>query len=264
MFATSSFHAWIILLQVTLPVVSGVKSSKASLLDLSYKHYLESSVFEEVIRASLWDLEDIERPESLQIDISCSVLGNEAGMKGILNALLLPTEQSANNAPVELHLSSRRNQVTPQIMDELFQLLLSAKNSKNATNTTTENGSIEGEGVNATTGNGTTANNSTPDSEIINSLGKLRPWRMNTLDVGWNELQPNVPGWKSFLKSLQKLLQSRDLCPQTIRLDRCGLGPGACRAMGKVRPACTTLCLIFYFCASVSHKIVLSLNYREL
>lgn len=242
-FAASSFQAWILLLQLTLPVVSGVISPKASLLDLSYKHYLEPSVFEEVIRASLWDLEGSERPDILQVDISCSVLGNEAGMEGILHALL-PTEPSAN-APVELHLSSRKNQVTPKIMDGLFQLLLSANNNNNtAANTTTENGSVV-EGANATSGNGTTANNiDATESVTITSPERLRPWIMNTLDVGWNELQPNVPGWKSFLKSLQKLLQSRDLCPQKIRLDRCGLGPGACRAIGKVRLACATFCVV--------------------
>lgn len=248
-FAASSFQAWILLLQLTLPVVSGVISPKASLLDLSYKHYLEPSVFEEVIRASLWDLEGAERPNSLQVDISCSVLGNEAGMKGILHALL-PTEPSAD-APVELHLSSRKNQVTPKIMDGLFQLLLSANNNNittsnnTAANTTTENGSVV-EGANATSGNGTAANIiiDATESATITSPERLRPWIMNTLDVGWNELQPNVPGWKSFLKSLQKLLQSRDLCPQTICLDRCGLGPGACRAIGKVRLACATFCVV--------------------
>ena len=39
---------------------------------------------------------------------------------------------------------------------------------------------------------------------------------------------------KAFLKSLTKLIESPS-CPQTLRFQVCGLGPSACRAIGKVR-----------------------------
>ena len=215
-------QAWFLLLQ-WISTVSGVPSPKT--LDLSYKHYLEPSVLEEVIRASLWDLKGAERPESLQVDISCSVLGNEKGMKGIFQALL-PNEPCETDPPVGINLSSRSNRVTPKIMDDLFQILLSANN----TTTIQDESVLEDKAANATKGNSSNAEAKNETKVTQN----MRPWKLNSLDVGWNELHPNVPGWKNFLKSLQKLLQSRDKCPQTIRLDRCGLGPGACRAIGKV------------------------------
>lgn len=221
--------AWLSLLPWA-PIVYGVKSPKA--LDLSYKHYLEPSVLEEVIRRSLWDLEEgEERPASLEVDISSSVLGNEQGMKGIFQALLPVNESSTTGTPVvEIHLSSRGNRVTPKIMDDLFQILLTA--NANKTQTVPQPSPVNNEIINTTIASNSSSAEATNETKTPEE-NTTRSWKMNTLDVGWNELHPNVAGWKGFLKSLQKLLQSRDICPQTIRLDRCGLGPGACRAIGK-------------------------------
>jgi hypothetical protein len=62
--------------------------------------------------------------------------------------------------------------------------------------------------------------------------------KMSSLDLGWNNLHPDEDGSKAFLSSLRKLLESSN-CPLHLRLDCCGLGPGACRAIGKV-------CRIFF------------------
>ena len=39
---------------------------------------------------------------------------------------------------------------------------------------------------------------------------------------------------KLFLKSLTNLIANKVACPQTLKFPVCGLGPGACRAIGKV------------------------------
>ena len=69
------------------------------------------------------------------------------------------------------------------------------------------------------------------DSERTNEDQLLK---MVSLDLGWNNLHPDEAGSKEFLTSLRKLVESPN-CPRQLRFDCCGLGPGACRAIGKVR-----------------------------
>jgi hypothetical protein len=61
---------------------------------------------------------------------------------------------------------------------------------------------------------------------------------IQSLDLGWKNFGQGSSSKsrrsKAFLKSLQKLIESKT-CPQTLRFPVCGLGPGACRAIGKVR-----------------------------
>ena len=227
----------------TRPATATASTAAPASLDLSYKHYLDASLLEEAIRASFWDdLEDsIEQiplvlPESIELDVSNSILGDEAKIKAVLRALL-PKDHTKNNVEVAavdrnknhavgIAFVSRNNRLTPKAMDDLFQILLN-NSSTGSTNQTTAG---ENEKDNATT---TQSSNNDTDSGTINSRQPL--WKVDTLDVGWNELHPLSAGWKNFLKSLQRLLQTPQACPETIRLDRCGLGPGACRAIGKVR-----------------------------
>ena len=61
---------------------------------------------------------------------------------------------------------------------------------------------------------------------------------IQTLDLGFN----NIGRGRGFIKALQDLCEvvedpsgkSNNSCPMSIRLDRCGLGPMACRAISKV------------------------------
>lgn len=60
---------------------------------------------------------------------------------------------------------------------------------------------------------------------------------VESLDLGWNNYsqEHQSKGYKKFLKALQGLLESPEKCPKVLSLDVCGLGPAACRAIGKVR-----------------------------
>jgi len=56
------------------------------------------------------------------------------------------------------------------------------------------------------------------------------------LDFGWNRLyndDGDHKANKAFHKALQDLLASKTRCPETLCLERTGLGPAACRAIGK-------------------------------
>lgn len=216
-----SFHVWLVFL--LLCTSTGFCAASSTVLDMSYKHYLDTIVLEEAIRSSLWDLPNDERAETFEVDISGSVLGNEKGMKEIILSLL-PTSQpqgdDSNTAKSTTNISflARHNRISPKSMDDLLQVLLSNKSA------------------NETEGDQKATTDQEKEAEDESSQKPFRlPWMVKKLDMGWNELQPDAPGWKNFLKSLQKLIQSRDSCPSIIRFDRCGLVPGACRAIGKVR-----------------------------
>ena len=53
------------------------------------------------------------------------------------------------------------------------------------------------------------------------------------LDLSWNPLHTEATGLKSFHAALEQLLGNSTHCPSTLTFDRCGLGPAACRAIGK-------------------------------
>lgn len=197
-----------------------------AILDLSQKHFLEPSRLEEAIRATL-----ASRPENLVVDISNSIFANETAFQGLAQALL-SKDADGKQASTEISLLARRNCISPESMDQLFQMLLNS--AANAT----------GENLNETSNISESKNESSQNSTAIksgemetNSSSSERHSSLNhigVLDVGWNPLQPHSRGWKSFLKSLQKVLQTPEVCPKSIRLERCGLSPGACRAIGKV------------------------------
>jgi hypothetical protein len=60
------------------------------------------------------------------------------------------------------------------------------------------------------------------------------PFSLQSLDLGWNNLGPDQTGSKEFLSSLRRLIEVPEKCPRVLRLCKCGLGPAACRAIGKV------------------------------
>lgn len=62
------------------------------------------------------------------------------------------------------------------------------------------------------------------------------PFLLQSLDLGWNNLGPDQTGSKEFLTALRRLIEDPEKCPRVLRLCNCGLGPAACRAIGKVRP----------------------------
>ena len=85
-----------------------------------------------------------------------------------------------------------------------------------------------------------------PLAEAINPIAKtiLRPAfvSIQSLDLGWNNLgggasssssRRSSAGTRSVNGAIRKLLADSELCPPTIRLDVCGLGPPACREMAR-------------------------------
>jgi hypothetical protein len=232
----SNFIRW----QLLLPMLPLVHCA-SPLLDLSYKHYLEASHLVDAIRASCpW-----ENNDRLSVDVSCSILGNEEGFQAIVEALLPKEFPTRVDSPVAISFVSRGNRLTPKSIDGIFQTLLSSA-VKNHTTEKSDAIAAATSQSNTTSSNIDSGNNSSCDLQenitgVENSTSipssatnHRRPWNLTTLDVGWNPLQMDSPGWKTLLKSLQKVIQSAEVCPTTLHFDRCGLSPGACRAIGKV------------------------------
>jgi hypothetical protein len=136
------------------------------------------------------------------LDISNSVLGDK-GLKEVLSALL-SSGADTKKPKGSLHLTARTNELTPQGVTSLIDSLLESRSNANATAT---------------------------DDELTGVHGPRLS--LKSLDLGWNHLHPDRPGQKGFLKALQQLVENPTHCPTTIRLDRCGLGPSASRAIGK-------------------------------
>jgi len=209
------------------------------MLDLSHRHDLGLPVLEEVIRRSLWDDDALsllpgDDGINIQVDLSNSLFGRD--MARIWQALLPLNNGDYNHQhpsniqqPTTIHLFSQKNRITPHRMDELIQKLLSSS-SFNETIDMKTTLPVDHE----------TCNDATATDTLVSTTTTLPPqkhrraWKVETLDMSWNPLQPHGAGWKPFLNSLQKLLQSSDVCPTVLRLNRCGLGPGVCRAIGKV------------------------------
>lgn len=213
-----SFQGLILLLacRFTLATTTTTTTSPAHRLDLSYLHQVKPSGIAEAIRQSL------EENENVWIDVSSSLLGK--GAKDLVESLQL-------SKPTTIQLAARRNQWDPDDATLLFNAILGKEEEKSkgeiaerkeayvedskTTDTQTD--------MNATAAELEKENSTEPSFATIASL-----------DLGWNDFSQDAHGSKTFLKSLQKLVESGDKCPQTLRLDICGLGPGACRALGKV------------------------------
>jgi hypothetical protein len=134
-------------------------------------------------------------PSAIELDVSFSELGNE-GIITLIQALLNTTESSL----LGLTLSSRMNRLTPAGVSTMLNSILGDDKTKD------------------------------DDEESTDSQP---PLVLQSLDLGWNNLGPDQTGSKEFLSTLRKLVES-DKCPRMLRLYRCGLGPAACRAIGKV------------------------------
>jgi hypothetical protein len=169
--------------------------AETTLLDLSYRPHVDAATLANVIHTHI--------PESgksiLDIDISNSLLGDK-GLYEVLPALVSNGDTKNARDRGSLHLTARTNQLTPQGVTSLIDSLLGSRS--NITN-------AELTGAH--------------DPKLL----------LKSLDLGWNHLHPERPGQKGFLKALQQLIENPTRGPTTVRLDRCGLGPSACRAIGK-------------------------------
>ncbi|CAB9510287.1 NACHT domain [Seminavis robusta] len=233
LFSTISQLSWFLVLAAFPPLAQGSSKASSRTLDLSYKHYLEASQLEEAIRVC-------ERQDTFDVDVSCSLLGDEKDFQAIVKALLPKETTASRKEPVGIKFVSRGNRLTPRAVEGIFQMLLASATNNNQTllesnetdaNTNSTDDSIS-QSNNTTVEDDGQKNSTTTPTNYAESIPS-RPWNVHTLDVGWNRLQLDAPGWKTFLKSLQKLLQTPEVCPQNLCFERCGLSPGACRAIGK-------------------------------
>jgi hypothetical protein len=187
-------------------LVSQSTEAATTHLDLSYLHRVKAPTLAKAIQENIND--------NLNIDVSASFLGK--GIKDLILAL-------KSTATIEL--VARLNQWTPDDVTLLLTAILGTGESKpNEQKTGGEEKNSEDLKIAKGDASEEIKEPTEPDFATVASL-----------DLGWNDLGQELTGTKGFLKALQKLVESQERCPQTVRLDLCGLGPAACRALGKVR-----------------------------
>ena len=201
-------------------------------LDFSYLHRVKSSSLAEAIRDELEEKEN-DDVATVEIDISASMIG-----KDIQEVLSSIEEQGSSTT---LRLVARQNQWSPSEAATILKALIAEKKSsvskKAPVVTTTETDeNVDSSGTKA---------EDIKQVDPLYEVAETAAYRSTTgfpsiqsLDLGWNELSQDHRGSKMFLKALQKVVEDSNTCPEIIRLDVCGLGPAACRALGKVRVFC--------------------------
>lgn len=191
-------------LVVLVGAISTAAGEYTAVMDLSYKPNVSKAKISTVVRESLTGRE--RRPNAVELDVSFSELGNE-GITSLIQTLL----NTAESAPLGLTLSSRMNRLSPEGVSRMLNLIL--------------------------------GDDEVHKDEEGSSTDRQSPLVLRSLDLGWNNLSPGQTGSKEFSSSLRRLIES-DKCPHVIRMYRCGLGPAACRAIGKVCTSLKTLRLL--------------------
>lgn len=189
-------------------------------LDFSYHHNVPAAKISDALKSALHDMginsHSTPRPdETVEIDISGSALGSEGFREVVTDGFLKSVfeDGSVNEAILPLrhvHLTSRRNDLDTDSVSILFGALTSDTNASNTSGTRTDSNS---------------------DPAIMIACKSIT---IESLDLGWNKLNPDENSASTaFLQALRLLIAHPSCCPSTLRLDSCGLGPAACRAIGK-------------------------------
>lgn len=173
---------------------ANIAGEYVAVMDLSYKPNLSATKISTVVREIL-DKKD-RRPNALELDVSFSEVGNE-GIVTLIQTLLNITE----SVPLGLSLASRMNRLTPDGVSKMLNSIL--------------------------------GDESNGDADKGNLTGGQSSLVLRSMDLGWNNLGPDQTGSKELSSSLRRLVESEN-CPNVLRLYQCGLGPAACRAIGKV------------------------------
>ncbi len=215
---------------------TGKASASLTVLDLSYHHNLKADVLAPAIRQHLWkdQRQKQENDQHVKVDLSNSLLGDD-GLKILIESLLPTTTLTAPNVDlhdkgehhhVAIQLALRMNQLTHVGVTKLLQTIVAGPIAKEPQNLL----SNKQESPTITT---TTPDKGSPetDDKSDNHLHEPWQWYVESLDLSWNDLST---GEKSFHRALNQLLADKLQCPKILRLDLCGLGPAACRAMAKV------------------------------
>lgn len=181
-------------LLVLVGLVSTAAGEYTTVMDLSYKPHLSATRISTAVHESITSRQ--QRPSSVELDVSFSELGNE-GIDSLIQKLLNTTKSE----PLGLTLASRMNRLSPDGVSRLLNTILGGDEDESKNND--------------------------------ESIDKQSLLVLQSLDLGWNNLSPGQTGSKEFASSLRRLIES-DKCPRVLRLYQCGLGPAACRAIGKV------------------------------
>ena len=137
----------------------------------------------------------------VSIDLSFSEVG-DSGIESLVTFL------SELRADLTVDLTSHLNRITPVGTARLLKKILG--DTESMVNKT-ENESIS----------------VSPHNCDVNGVS------VRLLDLSWNNLHPQQPGAKMMMFDLRKLIENPSRCPLDLILNRCSLGPAACRSIGK-------------------------------
>ena len=169
------------------------------------------------------------------LDVSNSNL-EDSGIVSLLHRILQypnnVTDILNNETRVSISLEARMNNLTPQGFTRLLETLLQTPSLNEPTIT-----------ANSTQHNHMNLSNVLlTEHYMINNTDTMTSNRsspfvyLESIDVGLNAICPDDKSTsKKIFQLLRKLIQSSIHCPETIRLDQCGVSVGICRAIGKVR-----------------------------
>jgi hypothetical protein len=246
-----------------------VASTKSSAMDFSYLHRVKSSMLGDAIRQNIFSVLEDEKSDDdiiIDIDVSSSMIGKD--VKDLVSSL-----ENSYPAPVSIQLTARANQWTMDDATLLLQSIVettsgSEKEAQDDTASTSLPAESEGNET-AIESNETAIESSETEIESNETAVEFNETEVESseteidsnttismddnqttattedavsfnisiqsLDLGWNNFGQGSASRRSkaFLKSLQKTIESKT-CPQILRFPVCGLGPGACRAIGKV------------------------------
>ena len=215
-------------------------ASTSTTLDLSYKPYLDGSTMAHIVT----DTVGMNRPHHVTLDLSFSSLGND-GMEKVMSSLLESQRQSGSatdhgetEATLRLSLTSRMNGLTPTAVSMILQNIMNQQSDTSATpnggdGVVVESATTPDDQAKKESQDGESTNSTDTTSTTTTTTTKVPKLRCGVLDLGWNNFAPDQPGARRMFANLRKLVEERDACPTVLRLDRCGLGPAACRSIGK-------------------------------
>lgn len=180
-------------LALSCPIVVS-SNSGGLLLDLSCQPRLSTELLLSTISDAISSNDHLN---DVSIDLSFSELG-DSGIEALVTSL------SEFREGLTVALTTRMNRITPMGAARVLKRLLGDELSD----------------VNVTS------------SETTEQV-RGQEFALRSLDLSWNNLHPGEPGAKTMMLDLRKLIEDPSRCPEILQLNRCSLGPAACRSIGK-------------------------------
>ena len=162
-------------------------------INLSHQHHLGTDKIAKSVGAAV---AGDEEGDTITVDVSATLLGDD-GISKVLQTIEEKVSEKSGERQI-IGLEARSNRITGVGAASIFNKILDMTKPTNNTNTNTEG------------------------MPFIESLG-----------ISLNDLEtPDRSQQRNLVKSLEALVEGGG-CPSTLRLDCCGLGPAACRSIGK-------------------------------